>query len=85
MSGAGSRKLSAVPDQCKAIQERFRDYSAAMIQERQEKKSVQFRQIAYRLHEQGIELFVKRVLKRMAVPNNLDHRIACELLAGIKP
>jgi len=73
------------PDQCKAIQERFRDYSAAMIQERHEKKIVQFRQIAYRLHEQGIELFVKRVLKRMAVPSNLDHRIACELLAGIKP
>jgi hypothetical protein len=36
------------------------------------------------LHEQGIELFVNRVLTRMSVPRSLDHHMACGLLAEIK-
>jgi transcriptional regulator with XRE-family HTH domain len=72
------------PEQCKAIQERFQGHSAAMIRERHAKKIAEFREIAYRLNEQGIELSVNRVLTRMSVPKSLDHRIACELLAEIK-
>ena len=72
------------PEQCKAIQERFREYSAAMVRERHDKKIAEFRKIAYQLNEQGIELFVNRVLTRMSVPKSLDCRIACELLAEIK-
>ena len=72
------------PEQCKAIQERFREYSTAMIRERHSNKIAEFRRIAYQLHEQGVELFVNRVLTRMSVPKSLDYRIACELLAEIK-
>jgi hypothetical protein len=72
------------PEQCKAIQERFREYSTAMIRERHSNKIAEFRKIAYQLREQGIELFVNRVLTRMSVPKSLDYRIACELLAEIK-
>jgi hypothetical protein len=45
---------------------------------------VEFCQIAYQFHEQGIELSVNSVLTRMSVPRSLDHRMACELLAEIK-
>lgn len=72
------------PDQCKEICERFREYSAAMVRERHANKIAEFRKIAYQLHEQGMELFVNRVLTRMSVPRSLDHGIACELLAEIK-
>lgn len=72
------------PEQCRAIQERFREYSATMVRERHAKKLVEFRKIAYQLHEHGIELFVNRVLTRMSLPRSLDHRVACELLAEIK-
>ena len=72
------------PDQCRAIQERFGEYRAASIQQGLANKIAEFRQIAYKLHEQGTELFVNRVLTRMSVPKSLNHRIACELLAEIK-
>lgn len=72
------------PDQCKTIQERFREHSAAAVRERYAKKIAEFRQIAYQMHEQGIELLVNRVLTRMSVPRSLDHRTACELLAEVK-
>ena len=45
------------PEQCRAIQERFREYSAAMVRKRHAKKIVEFRKIAYQLHKQGRELF----------------------------
>jgi hypothetical protein len=72
------------PERCRAIQEQFQEYTAAVIRERHANKIAEFRQIAYQLHEQGIELLVNRVLTRMSVPKSLDHRIACELLAEIK-
>ncbi len=72
------------PEQCKAIQERFHEYSAAMIRERHVEKIAEFRRIAYQLHDQGLKLFVNCVLTRMSVPRCLDYRIACELLAEIK-
>ena len=72
------------PEQCKAIQARFQEHSAAMVRERHAQKIAEFRKIAYQLHEQGIELFVNRVLTRMSVPKSLDYRTACELLAEIK-
>jgi len=72
------------PDQCRAIQERFRDYGAAVVRERHANKIAEFRQIAYQLHAQGTDLLVNRVLTRMSVPKSLDHGIACELLAEIK-
>ncbi|MGA7931308.1 MAG: TniQ family protein [Candidatus Sulfotelmatobacter sp.] len=72
------------PEQCKEIQERFREYSAAIIRETHAKRIAEFRNIAYQLHEQGLELLVNRVLTRMSVPRSLDHNMACELLAEIK-
>ena len=72
------------PEQCKAIQERFREYSAAMVGQRHSDKIAEFRKIAYQLQEQGIELFVNPMLKRMSVPRSLDRRIACELLTEIE-
>ena len=55
-----------------------------MVRERHAQKIAEFRKIAYQLHEQGIELFVNRMLTRMSVPKSLDYRTACELLAEIK-
>jgi len=72
------------PDKCNAIKKRFREYCEAAMHDRQAKKIAEFRQVAHKLHEQGTELFVNRVLTRMSVPKSLDHRIACELLAEIK-
>jgi hypothetical protein len=72
------------PQQCRAIRERFREYSATMVRERHAKKLLEFRKIAHELHEQGIKLVVNRIRTRMSVPRGLDHRIACELLAEIK-
>ena len=73
-----------LPDECRAVQERYREYCAASIQERQAEKIAEFRQIAHQLHEQGTDLFVNRVLTRMSVPNSLEYRIAREVLAEIK-
>jgi hypothetical protein len=70
------------PDQCRAIQERFREYRAASIQKAHAAKIAQFRQIAYQLHEQGTDLFVNRVLTRMSVPKSLEHRIASTRASG---
>jgi TniQ len=72
------------PDQCQAIQKRFREYREAAMHDRHAQKIAEFRQIAYQLHEQGTELFVNRVLKRMSVPKSLDYRIAHEVLTEIK-
>jgi transcriptional regulator with XRE-family HTH domain len=71
-------------DRCRAIQERFQEYTAASMRERRANKIAEFRQIARRLHEQGVNLVVNRVLTRMSVPKSLAHRIARELLAEIK-
>ncbi len=67
-----------------AIQKRFREFDAASIQGRRAKKIAEFRQVAYQLHEQGTELFVNTVLKRMSPPRSLDYRIARETLAEVK-
>lgn len=72
------------PEQCRAIRERFREYSGKMVRERHAKKLLEFRKIAHELHEQGIKLVVNRIRTRMSVPSGLDHRTACELLAEIK-
>jgi hypothetical protein len=72
------------PERCRAIQERFQEYTAAVIRERHANKIAEFRQIAYQLHEQGVNLVVNRVLTWMSVPKSLAHRMARELLAEIK-
>ena len=45
---------------------------------------MEFRQLAYQLHEQGTELFVNTVRKRMSVPKSLDCSIARVVLAEVK-
>ena len=72
------------PALCTALCERFRQHQAETLQKRREEKIAEFRKIAHQLHEQGIELFVHRVLKRMSVPLSLDHRLACSLLIEVK-
>jgi DNA-binding transcriptional regulator YdaS (Cro superfamily) len=72
------------PDQCNAVKKRYRQFSAASFQERQTQKIAEFRQVAHQLHEQGTELFVNTVLKRMSVPKSLDFRIARVVLAEVK-
>jgi hypothetical protein len=71
-----------IPGQCREIQERFREFYQASIQECRAKKIAEFRQIAYQL--QGTELFVNSVLTRLSVPKSLDYRIAREVLAEVK-
>jgi transcriptional regulator with XRE-family HTH domain len=72
------------PDLCNAICERFQQYQVELIKKRREEKVTEFRRIAHQLHQQGIELFVHRVLKRMSVPLSLDYRLACSLLIDVK-
>ena len=72
------------PDQCRALIKRFREFSAASLQERQAKRIAEFRQVALQLHEQGTELFVNTVLKRMCPPRQLEFRIARGVLAEVK-
>jgi transcriptional regulator with XRE-family HTH domain len=72
------------PEQCRAIQERFREHSAALLRQRHANKIAEFREIAYQLHEQGTTLCVNRILTRMSVPKSLNYPIARGLLAEIK-
>src|SRR6266702_309396 len=46
------------PDLCTALCERFRQHQIAIVQERHEDKIAEFRAIAHRLHQEGIDLFV---------------------------
>lgn len=72
------------PALCNAICERFQQHQAQVIKTRQEEKIAEFRRIAHQLHEQGVELFVHRVLMRMSVPLSLDYHLAGSLLMDIK-
>jgi hypothetical protein len=72
------------PDQCTAIQERFRENQSALTTQRRAQKAAQFRQIAYELYEEGSDLCVNAVLKRMSPPMSLDYRVAREVLAEVK-
>jgi hypothetical protein len=73
-----------LPDQCRAIQERYRKHCAASIEQRQAAKIEEFRRIAYQLHDDGSDLCPNRILTRMSVPHSLDYAIARELLAEIR-
>ncbi len=72
------------PNQCSAIQERFRETRTASTKQRHAQKVVEFRQIAHQLHEEGVHLCVNAVLKRMSRPRSLDYPIAREVLADVK-
>jgi DNA-binding transcriptional regulator YiaG len=73
-----------LPDQCKAIQERYREHCAASIERRKAAKIEEFRRIAYQLHADGVDLCPNRVLIRMSVSHGVDYAVARELLAEIR-
>jgi hypothetical protein len=72
------------PDLCNALCDRFQQHRTATSVKRQQDKIAEFRRLAYRLHEQGIDLLVNRVLKRLSVPGSLKYHLACDLLLDIK-
>jgi transcriptional regulator with XRE-family HTH domain len=72
------------PDLCAKLCERFQQHQAAMIENRLQRRIHEFRNIAYQLHKEGIELLVNRVFKRLSPPKSLPYRLACELLLDIK-
>jgi len=72
------------PDQCRAIQQRYREHYAASIEQRRAAKIGEFRRIAYRLHDHGMELCSNRILTRMSVPYSLNYAIAGGVLEEIK-
>jgi len=72
------------PELCNLLCERFRQHRIAAVEKRQQDRIAEFRKIAHRLHQEGIDLFVNRVLKRMSVPKSLNYRLACELLLDVK-
>jgi hypothetical protein len=72
------------PDLCAELCQRFQRHQAATFEYRLQTKICEFRNIAYQLHAQGVELLVNRVLKRMSCPLSLVYHLACELLADIK-
>ncbi len=73
-----------LPDQCRAIQERYREHCAASIEQRRAAKIDEFRRIAHQLHEDGVDLCPNRILTRMVVPHSLKYAIAREVLAEIR-
>ena len=73
-----------LPDQCRAVQQRFREYCAACIEQRRAAKIEEFRRIAYQLHDGGADLCPNRILTRMSVPHSLDYAIARDLLAEMR-
>ena len=72
------------PDLCSKLCERFQRHQTATIEDRLQRKIREFRNIAYQLHKEGIDLLVNRVLKRMSSPRSLEYGIACKLLLDIK-
>ena len=72
------------PDLCTKLCERFQRHQTATIEDRLQRKIREFRNIAYQLHKEGIDLLVNRVLKRMSSPRSLEYGIACKLLLDIK-
>jgi len=72
------------PDLCAALCERYQQHQSATIENLLQNKIHEFREIANRLHKEGIDLLVYRVLKRMSIPKSLNYRMACELLLDIK-
>jgi transcriptional regulator with XRE-family HTH domain len=75
---------SHFPDLCAKLCERFRQHQTATIEDRLRRRLQEFRNIAYQLHNEGVDLLVNRVLKRMSIPKSLPYRLACELLLDIK-
>ena len=73
-----------LPDQCRAIQERYRQHCAASIEQRRAAKIDEFRRIAYQLHDDGVDLCPNRILTRMKIPHSLKYAIAREVLAEIR-
>ena len=73
-----------LPEQCRAIQQRYREHYAASIEQRQAAKIEEFRRIAHQLHDDGVDLCSNRILTRMVVPHSLKYAIAREVLAEIR-
>ena len=73
-----------LPDQCGAIQERYREHCAASIEQRRAAKIDEFRRITHQLHEDGVDLCPNRILTRMVIPHSLKYAIAREVLAEIR-
>jgi TniQ len=73
-----------LPDQCQAIQQRYREHYAAGIEQRRAARIVEFRRVALQLHNDGTELTLNRILTRMSTTQGLDYAIARDLLAEIR-
>jgi hypothetical protein len=72
------------PDHCRAIQQQYREYYAACIEQRRAAKIEEFRRVALQLHNDGTELTLNRILTRMSTTHGLGHAIARELLAEVR-
>lgn len=72
------------PDQCQAIQQRYREHCAACIEQRRAARIEEFRRVALQLHKDGTELTLNRILTRMSIAHGLGHAIAREFLAEIR-
>jgi hypothetical protein len=66
-----------LPDQCRAIQERYREHYAASIERRQAANRLP-------IARRRADLCLNRMVMRMAVPHSLDYAIARELLAEVR-
>ena len=73
-----------LPDQCRAIQQQYREHYAAGIEQRRAARIEEFRRVALRLHDEGTELTLNRILTRMSTTQGLGYAIARDLLAEIR-
>jgi hypothetical protein len=69
------------PDQCQAIQQRYREHYAACIEQRRAAIIEEFRRVALQLHDDGTELTLNRIFTRMSTTQGLRYAIARDLLA----
>jgi len=73
-----------LPDQCRAIQQRYREHYAACIEQRRAARIGEFRRVVLQLHDDGTELTLNRILTRMSTTQGLGYAIARDLLAEIR-
>jgi hypothetical protein len=72
------------PEMCAQLVKRNHDYRTATSAKRHADRLSEFRNIAFQFHEEGRELVLHHIMKKLSVPRGLEHKLAKEFLATVK-
>ena len=72
------------PEMCAQLVKRNHDYRAAASAKRHADRLSEFRSIAFQFHEDGRELVLHHIMKKLSVPRGLEHKLAKQFLATVK-